>query len=306
VFLILFYLHLPVCVLVDITGPAKIAILQEEAQQAARGLGSLRSGHSSMVIAKTSSQEPFLRRPFLSWWHFSACTVNFACVVFGQKPLISAARFPATAHGMVRVERAMYLLLISPCLLALFVRVATGPAFVPRDGCTGCGLVLTDFVIATSLLFVYAVAGVRGLARARASSNPFGSFEIALGSMGFAFPVLLVMYALAFADPGSLMQTQTFDWFVLENITTIVLHVVRAPLQVLQARRAHVAGGHNVRLVELLEDKAGALLFENALALELASENLLFWRQGIKWKIGFDKGGGASPSSGQALTPRGV
>lgn len=96
-------------------------------------------------------------------------------------------------------------------------------------------------------------------------------------------------YALAVADPGNLMSEQTINWFMWESIAILLLHTYRCVFQLYRVAKFHKLGEQQIRLIDILQDHKAAILFEKHLMGELASENLLFWREAIKYKVSFNR-----------------
>ena len=102
-------------------------------------------------------------------------------------------------------------------------------------------------------------------------------------------PLFLCTAVLLIVDPNGLMQSQQVDWHIFEMIAIIFLHIIRTTFQLYRTRRMHKLGEKNVNLIDILADGRGSILFEKHLIGELANENLLFWREGIKYKLQFDR-----------------
>ena len=100
---------------------------------------------------------------------------------------------------------------------------------------------------------------------------------------------VFIAYILAAVDPGNLMQQQEVDWYVFESAVAVLLHMRRCVLQMYRVSRLHKLGEQQIRLIDLLEDPHASILLEKYLMGELATENLLFWREGVKYKTNFDR-----------------
>jgi hypothetical protein len=119
--------------------------------------------------------------------------------------------------------------------------------------------------------------------------DPLGVFQGHLLAVGVSIVIGGSGALLALLDPGGVMQRQEFDWFDFEMLMLLAMHVIRAPYQIWRTRKTHQKHLAGIRLLDVLSDARGAALFENFLKSELADENLKFWREGVKWKLSFDR-----------------
>jgi hypothetical protein len=92
-------------------------------------------------------------------------------------------------------------------------------------------------------------------------------------------------------DPNELMKSQQVDWHIFSMILIGFLNFQRASLQMIRTKRLQNNAEKNVHLLDILADNKSAILFEKHLIGELANENLLFWREAIKFKLSFDRTG---------------
>lgn len=168
------------------------------------------------------------------------------------------------------------------------MRVALFPPFNPINGCTGCAMEGEEIgVLMASVLFLAFMQSVV-LRKTRSVSDPLGYRQDMLWQCGIA-SLCWVSYTLAATDPGRLMKNQKIDWFFIESLAAFLLHCHRCVLQLWRVSRIHKKAEQNIRLIDVLQDPKAAIMFEKYLMGELASENLLFWREGIKYKVNFDK-----------------
>jgi hypothetical protein len=70
-----------------------------------------------------------------------------------------------------------------------------------------------------------------------------------------------------------------------------MMNAQRTSMQLLRTRRLHKQAEKHVHLLDILADAKSAILFEKHLIGELANENLLFWREAVKFKLSFDRTG---------------
>jgi hypothetical protein len=175
------------------------------------------------------------------------------------------------------------------CLFfGLGMRVGIVPAYMPQNGCTGCTLFWEDIPILAACLAFLAVLQVLVIIRTNGITDPLmyrRDLKISTAITLFAW----ISYILAVVDPGDLMKQQRVDWFLFESLTALFLHLHRCVLQVYRVSRLHRLGEQHLRLIDLLQDQRAAIMFEKYLMGELASENLLFWREAIKYKLNFDR-----------------
>jgi Regulator of G protein signaling domain len=90
-------------------------------------------------------------------------------------------------------------------------------------------------------------------------------------------------------DPNGLMKAQKVDWHIFGMFTIVVLNFHRTTLQLLRTSKFQKLAEKHVLLIDVLADAKSAILFEKHLIGELANENLLFWREAIKFKLSFDR-----------------
>jgi len=171
------------------------------------------------------------------------------------------------------------------------MRIGLVPIYEPMNDCTGCTFLWQDLVILVGILTFLFILLTLALLRTRGVLDPLGYRKDLIRGCALTF-IAWLGYILAVVDPGELMQTQHVDWFLFECLAAVLLHCHRCPLQLYRVSRIHKKfQEQGMNLIDILQgDARGALMFEKYLIGELASENLLFWREGVKYKMNFDKG----------------
>ena len=221
---------------------------------------------------------------------------GFRAFALGNNPLCS--RSHQHAHGraeelvtdrvvLLSYEVVAVALLMLPSFAALFARLATDPIFTA--GCTGCPVQLTDLVVVLGLALVPYPLTLRMALKIWNRPDPLGYMGSVVFTLAVGAPLGLIGAVVTYVDPGGLMRAQDVDWFVLEMSTLLLLLFPRLPGLVVRTLRVHREKVSNLRLLDVLSDQRGALLFERFLASELAVENLTFWVQTSKWKLSYDR-----------------
>jgi hypothetical protein len=172
--------------------------------------------------------------------------------------------------------------------VGLGIRIGTVPIYQLANNCTGCNLVSEDIPILLACMCIPGIFQVLVVFRSRKVLDPLSYRRDMFMSMLISC-LAWVGYILAALDPGDLMKTQKVDWFLFESLAALLLHVNRCILQLYRVSRFHRLGEQQIKLIDILQDPRAAILFEKYLMGELASENLLFWREGIKYKFSFDR-----------------
>ena len=203
---------------------------------------------------------------------------------------INEEKFRSVSKGrLTSYELATNVFLMLPYVIACIIRVRSEPAFLIENGCTGCKVLLTDWVIVVLLFLLYIppFAGVAYHHRDVPDALMFRKDAKRAALIGGAFGFIGSLLALF--DPGSIMQSQIFDWFTFEMLTVLFFHCMRCILQLWRTARIHKLVEQHITLIEVLSDGKGSLLFEKHLISELANENLLFWREAIRYKLSYDR-----------------
>jgi len=179
-----------------------------------------------------------------------------------------------------------WLLLSSLMVLAGVVRVTTEPVYVLENGCVGCRLEQTDFIILVVATIVALPQLIFNWLKTRNQDDPMGviMMGVSVGVIGAICGCSAV--GLAVWDPGNIMQNQYFDWFDIELCMYIILFTLRVPIPMFKYVYQHYRrlALEEIRLEYCLHDTTACSMIEKALASELASENYEFWRRVSKWK----------------------
>ena len=199
-------------------------------------------------------------------------------------------KFRSVSKGRLLSYEIIALTILSlPYYVAASVRSQMEPSLNPQNGCTGCGVLLTDWLIIFGLFFVYVPPFATFAYRHRDVPDALFFKKDAKYATMFGAPFAFIGSILALVDPGSVMKSQQFDWFTFEMLTVFYFHCTRCVLQLWRTARIHRLAEQNIQLIEVLNDPKGSILFEKHLMSELASENLLFWREAIKYKLSYTK-----------------
>jgi len=166
------------------------------------------------------------------------------------------------------------------------VRVYTEPQFEPANGCTACRLETTDFwILLTSTLASMPQLFVHYYAT-RALPDPLGVLLMGVlcGLVGAVFGCVAI--GLVVFDPSGIMESQAFDWFIVEQCMYVILFTGRVPLALHRylGSRALVRQAEDIRLSDCIDDAYVASLLEDKLKAELASENFEFFMRAREWK----------------------
>ena len=190
---------------------------------------------------------------------------------------------------MTSYETITVCLLLLPFTVACIARSRTTPELMPENGCTGCGVLLVDWIIVFASFAIYLVP--LGNFVYHHSEVPDGLMFKKDAKIGAIFLSMFVFPGsiLALTDPGLVMRFQKFDWFTFDMLGVLVFHWIRVVLQLWRTARIHKFAEQHITLIQVLSDGKGSLLFEKHLMSELANENLLFWREAIKYKLAYDK-----------------
>ena len=177
----------------------------------------------------------------------------------------------------------------SALFIAFGFRAGFTPVYQAGNHCTGCTLFWEDAVILLGALGIMAIVMNLVIVRTKDIPDPLRYRMDLLVAMSFA-TIAWIGYILAIVDPGNLMKQQKVDWFVFEGIAALILHWRRCITQLRRVLVFHNKRQLDLKLIDILQgDPRGALLFEKHAMGELASENLLFWREGVKYKTNFGK-----------------
>lgn len=168
------------------------------------------------------------------------------------------------------------------------MRLGLVPVLQVANGCTGCTMLWEDIPILFACVFWLAFLQTLILVRTRSIVDPL-NYKSDLTVQSSLTGLAWISYILVVTDPGGRMQSQNTDWFFIESAAALILHCHRCILQLWRVSRIHKKAEQNIRLIDVLQDPKAAIMFEKYLMGELASENLLFWREGIKYKVNFDK-----------------
>jgi len=159
------------------------------------------------------------------------------------------------------------LLFSSPYIIAMIIRIYTVPAYDPANGCTGCLLGWEDLVIATAVTLFCGIPIASLIIRARVKNIPDPLaylFDVQI-SFVIILSLILTSSILFIVDPQGLMRSQQVDWYVFEMIAIVYIHSMRTVVQLARTRRMHKLGEANVKLLDILSDPRGAILFEKHL-----------------------------------------
>jgi hypothetical protein len=190
---------------------------------------------------------------------------------------------------MTSYEFITVCVLLLPFCIACIIRVRITPSLKIENGCTGCGVLLTDWIIVFVAFCSYLVPLGNFVFHHRDAPDGLLFKKDAKIAAFFLTTFVFVGSVLALMDPGSIMKSQQFDWFTFEMLAVLFFHWIRVVLQLWRTARIHRLAEQHITLIEVLSDGKGSLLFEKHLMSELANENLLFWREAIKYKLSYDR-----------------
>jgi hypothetical protein len=193
-------------------------------------------------------------------WCFSGTPSARYASKIGSGKKISTLR--ETSYEMFTI-----FLVAVPYIIAAIVRILTMPPYHPSAQCNGCILNWEDCVI---MFVVTSVAGTPWVAmmtkaRARKVPDPLAYVNDTLVSTVVIMPMAIACGVLFSVDPDGLMRSQQVDWMILDMATIVFIHVLRTVVQLYRTRRIHKLGEANVRLIDILFDAKGSLLFEKHL-----------------------------------------
>jgi hypothetical protein len=271
----------------------KKASTRDHAPSVGSGAGHNGGAHEDSTVLQ-SQLRVSPSRWFAGFWnHF--LTIADSTAIFSSGSEINfhtKVRFTEDAHvGPLRelsYDMLTSLIFSGPLFFGLGMRIGLVPIYQPENGCTGCTLLPEDVPIAFSCVFFLAVMLIILLCRTKGISDPFGYRDDA-NHLSQITTLAWVGYILAAVDPGNLMKEQKIDWFIMESLAAFLAHNYRCVYQMYRVARLHRLGEQQIRLIDLLQDQRAAIMFEKYLMGELASENLLFWREGVKYKSNFDR-----------------
>jgi hypothetical protein len=155
----------------------------------------------------------------------------------------------------------------SPYIAALVARVFATPVYHPSNACTGCILDYIDCLLVVLITAVLGIPVIIMTLRVRKRDVPDPLFYIFdTETSTFVMTPLSLSCGILFSiDPGGLMKSQKVDWMIFEMSTIVYIHFVRTVLQLYRTRRFHKLNEANVRLIDILSDAKGSLLFEKHL-----------------------------------------
>jgi hypothetical protein len=234
-----------------------------------------------------------VREFFLGLWNFLLALAELTSLS-GKIDEKFWARIPHQRISPLRelaYESVAVLIYASAFIIALIIRINTMPPFSIEAGCTGCLMNWQDLLILSTITLFLGIPVSLMAVRTRRHHipDPLGYINDMEVSAVLTSPLVLACGVLYSTDPNGLMKSQQVDWFIFEMAAMIYVHCLKTVVQLYRTRRIQKLGEQNVRLLDVLADAKGALLFEKHLIAELANENLLFWREAIKYKLQFDK-----------------
>ena len=164
-------------------------------------------------------------------------------------------------------EMITIFLLTIPHITTAIVRIVSMPPYHPSAGCMGCMLNWDDFII---MLVVTIASGVPFTvmmfkARMKQVPDPLAYINDSMVSSAIIFPMAVSSAVLFSSDPGGLMRSQQVDWMILDMAAILYIHLVRTVFQLYRSLRMHKLNEANVKLIDILFDAQGSLLFEKHL-----------------------------------------
>lgn len=135
-------------------------------------------------------------------------------------------------------------------------------------------------------LVCFLLSTVQILYRMRLEDDPFMVFADLRFMLFVYLTFSIIAYTLVAVDPNGLMRSQQVDWHIFEALVAVLLHYRRCVLPMIRARR--IQKKPQLPLLAILNHSDMCLLFEKHLGKELATESLLFWKETVKFKLGFE------------------
>lgn len=174
--------------------------------------------------------------------------------------------------------------------MVFYIVLVTCTLVIPRYSmkamCMGCQMDAMDVGIYFASIAFFLITTVAVITRMQWEEDPFLVFADLRFLMSVFIGMAIITYTLVATDPDGLMKRQEVDWHILEAFTAVALHIRRCIFPMVRAYRIHKKP--QLPLLAILNHPQMSRMFELYLTRELATESLLFWKEGVKYKLGFE------------------